>query len=76
MQRTELMQQLWKKAEEVNDFRIKKLLETAGNLVEATFTSDDLPKAIGHALKDSGSLVSLEDETNLLLAMEMLVVEE
>jgi hypothetical protein len=54
MQRTELMRQLWKKAEETKDSRTKKLLEVAGNLVEATFTSDALHRAISHALKDFG----------------------
>jgi len=75
MQRTELMRNLWDFAEKSNDFRIKKLLEVAGNMVEATFTTDDLPVAIGHALKEANALVTLEDETDLLFSMDMLKVE-
>jgi hypothetical protein len=52
MQRTKLMQELWKKAEETKNERNSKLLEIAGNLVEATFTTERLEQAIAQATTD------------------------
>jgi hypothetical protein len=51
MQRAKLMQLLWEKSEAASNDREKKLLEIAGNLVEATFTSDPLSLAIYNAVQ-------------------------
>lgn len=55
MQRTKLMRELWNKSEEaekLGDVRATKLLEIAGNLVEATFTTDSLEEVVAKAIRD------------------------
>lgn len=50
------MQALWVKSEEAErsgDIRTAKLLEIAGNLVEATFTTGDLEEAVANAIRDT-----------------------
>jgi len=50
VQRTDLMRALWEKSERSLDERERRLLEIAGNLVEATFTTDPLDDAILKAI--------------------------
>lgn len=53
MQKTQLMRKLWEKAEASSNEREKMLLELAGNLVEATFTTEPILDAIDCALQDA-----------------------
>ncbi len=62
MEKTQLMQELWRKSEQTTDPREKKLLEIAGNLVEATFTTNHLHEVVASAITDalphSSSMIS------------------
>jgi hypothetical protein len=60
MQRTELMQLLWNGAEEAQrngDARTAYLLTFAGNLVEATFTTNPINEAVEHAENNADNIV-------------------
>lgn len=52
----QMMRELWNKSEEAErsgDIRTARLLEIAGNLVEATFTTGDLEEAVANAIRDA-----------------------
>ncbi len=61
MQRTELMQMLWRGAEEAEqkgDIRIAYLMTFAGNLVETTFTTNPINEAVEHAEANAHEIVT------------------
>ena len=63
MEAAELMQEAWKlaeKAKEAGDDRAAYLLTLAGNLVEATFSIDDVNTALGHAKENAYRLIFSE----------------
>ena len=51
--KAELTRQLWKMSEESCSLKTQLILEIAGNLVEATFDTDDYQDSIDKAIADA-----------------------